>query len=511
MTQADSLQERIFAFLMNPQTHGGASVTRVDTHAASVFLAEKHAYKIKKAIRYPYLDYSDLAKRKTACFEELVVNRVFAPDLYLDVIPITRMNDRIALGGDGEAIEWAVVMRRFDEHSTLDQLASRKEISTSLADALGRMVARIHSAAPLFAANVWIERLAGFIHDNDLELRETDLFRREELEFLRDHSMMQLDHVRALLMERGSRGFVRKAHGDLHLGNVALINGDPVAFDAIEFDPLIAAGDILYDLAFLLMDLIERGLPEAANIVLNRYLIEMDDNRHLDGLATFPLFLSLRSAIRAKVVAAKLRQQTSNAKSQIRAQAKKYFDYALHFIAPARPQLIAIGGPSGTGKSILAKSLAHYILPPPGAVVLRSDIERKRMFGVAETTPLPSSAYTAEVSASVYDRLCDKTLRTIAAGHSAIVDAVFGEESERNLIETVAKKTNTNFHGLFLVADFQVRLDRLSRRVNDASDANAAIARRQEKYASAPTRWASIDATGELENTHNQALSIARA
>lgn len=511
MTQADSLQEQVFAFLMNPQTHDGVSVTRIDTHAASVFLAGKYAYKVKRAVQFPYLDYSDLEKRKAACFQELDINRAFAPDLYLKVLPITKVNDGLALGGDGEAIEWAVVMRRFDEHSTLDQLALRNEIGNALADKLGRMVARLHIAAPPFDANAWIQRLAGFIRDNDFELRgRPGLFSEDELKFLCNHSMMQLEKILPVLAERGSHGFIRKAHGDLHLGNIALINGSPVAFDAIEFDPLIAAGDVLYDLAFLLMDLIERGLPEKANIVLNRYLIETNNNEHLSGLTALPLFLSLRAAIRAKVSIAKLQQSTGKTKSEICEQAKQYFKQAVRFIAPPQPKLIAVGGLSGTGKSALAKALASHIPPSPGAIIFRSDVERKHMFGVAETTPLSDSAYTAEINAKVYDRLCHKARLTIAAGHSAIVDAAFLEESERYEIEAVTAETNTRFRGLFLAADLQTRLSRVSRRLNDASDADAAVVERQEQRVSKSVGWASINAAGDHNNTLTQALSAVR-
>lgn len=512
VTPSEISQAEVFSFLMDPITTGGSPIKRIDTHAASVFLIANKAYKIKKAIRFPYLDYSTLEKRRAACLRELEVNRPFAPELYIGVIPITKASKGLSIGGDGEPIEWAVVMQRFDDRLTLDQLAIRGEISDALANELGIMIAKLHNVARTFEPTDWVTHLDKFLFDNDLEIRESpDLFNASKVNLLRDLSTSSLARIRPLLKERGANGFIREVHGDLHLGNIALIDGKPVAFDAIEFDPLIAAGDILYDLAFLLMDLIERELPEKANIVLNRYLIEMNDNQHLDGLAAFPLFLSLRSTIRAKVMAAKLRQQLSDAKLDAITLAKKYFDYALQFIAPPRPKLIAIGGLSGTGKSVLAKSLAHYILPSPGAVVLRSDIERKRMFDISETTLLPDSAYTLEVSASVYDRLCHKASRVLEAGHSVIVDAVFAEESERNSVETIAKKTNTDFHGLFLIADLQVRLDRLSRRVNDASDANAAVARRQENYASAPDRWILIDANGEHQNTLNQALCAGRA
>ena len=197
-------------------------------------------------------------------------------------------------------------MRRFDENATLDHLADRGKIDAALADALARAVAAAHADAPVVEAEPWIEALADFIAQNDAAFREMpDLFDPAAAAELTRNSRAFLDRMRPLLLARGEQGFVRRGHGDLHLGNIALIDGAPVPFDAIEFDPLIAAGDVLYDLAFLLMDLVERGLIEPANVVLNRYLAETRRDENLDALAALPLFMSLRAAIRAKVTAAR--------------------------------------------------------------------------------------------------------------------------------------------------------------------------------------------------------------
>ena len=250
-------------------------------------------------------------------------------------------------------------------------------------------------------------------------------------------------------------------------------------FDAIEFDPKIATGDVLYDLAFLLMDLIERGLKPAANIVLNRYLSETRRAEDLDALAALPLFLSLRAAIRAKVAADARGRRAPNARD-IEQSARAYFALAGRLLAPPPPRLLAVGGLSGTGKSLLARALAAEILPEPGAVVLRSDVERKALFGLAETDRLPQTAYAREVTARVYAALTDKARRVLAAGHSAIVDAVFADAGERAAIAQAARPGE--FHGLFLTADLSVRLARVGERKGDASDADAAVARQQEQY-----------------------------
>ena len=280
-----------------------------------------------------------------------------------------------------------------------------------------------------------------------------------------------------------------------------MLDGAPVLFDAIEFDPRIATADVFYDLAFLLMDLIERGLNAAANIVLNRYLIETQRTDDLDALAALPLFLSVRAAIRAKVTAA--RRTPSAEHARIEQSARAYFALAGKLLAPPPPMLLAVGGLSGTGKSLLARALAPAILPAPGAVLLRSDVERKILFGVGETERLPETAYAPPVTAKVYATLADKARRVLAAGHSAIVDAVCARRDERALIAQAA--AGATFHGLFLTADLDVRLARVGAREADASDADAAVARRQEQYDLGTMQWISVDASGSPEETLRRA------
>jgi aminoglycoside phosphotransferase family enzyme/predicted kinase len=496
-------QDAVFAFLAAPATHGGHEVRRIDTHAASVFLAGDRAYKVKRAVRFPFLDYSSLAKRKAACDAELDVNKPFAAELYLRVVPITRETDgRLALGGAGEPVEWAVEMVRFDESRTLDHVADTRGIDDPLAEALAATVLRMQDKAPRADAAIWVGALESYVGQNTDAFRENpDLFEPDAAARLDNKSREALQSVRPLLLKRGDLGLVRRGHGDLHLGNIALIEGQPIPFDAIEFNPLIASGDVLYDLAFLLMDLVERGLDRAANIVLNRYFASADRLEDIDALAALPLFMSLRAAIRAKTTAARLPHATADKRDEIETAAKTYFRLANDLITPQPPTLVAVGGLSGTGKSVLARSLASSVPPAPGALVFRSDVQRKKHFRVGETEPLPPDAYRPEVSAAIYRTLHALAARALAAGHSAIVDAVYAGPEERAAAASAASNSKDRFRGLFLVADLATRVRRVGARTADASDADADVARRQEGYDLGEMRWQTVDANGSPEDT----------
>jgi aminoglycoside phosphotransferase family enzyme/predicted kinase len=510
MADGSDSQDEVLAFLADPAAHGGRKVRRIDTHAASVFLDDERALKVKRAVRFPFLDYSTLEKRKAACEAELQVNAPYAPQIYRGVVPITRDDGgKLAVNGSGATVEWAVEMARFDENCTLDHIA--KEIDFTLADALGRVVAAAHRRAQPLDGNLWIDALDSHIDERAEAFRQHPrIFPRDDVLALARKTRAAYEQITPLLRERNRDGFARRIHGDLHLGNIVLLGGKPVLFDAIEFSDIIASGDVLYDLAFLLMDLLERGLEQPANIVFNRYLAETRHPEDLDGLAALPFFLSMRAAIRAKVTAARLERAPPMERRDIARVASKYFTFAIRAIAPPLPHLVAVGGLSGTGKSQLAQSLAPDLEPMPGAVVVRSDLERKALLGAAETEKLSASAYTPEVTARIYATLAEKARRILAAGHSAIIDAVFAQEQERAVVAAAGTSAKSPLRGLFLTADLDTRLKRVGARRADASDADAAVAKSQETYDIGRLGWAPIDASGTPENTRKLALSALR-
>ncbi|MBR0826242.1 AAA family ATPase [Bradyrhizobium manausense] len=487
-------QERVFAFLSRRGT------TRIDTHAASVFLDGKRALKIKRAVRFPFLDYSTLDKRRDACEEEIRINRPLAPQIYHRVVAITEDRDgSLSIGGNGTPVEYAVEMARFDETRTLDHLAKAGQLPDGLAADVANAIAASHAIAARVETPAWVASIPSLIDGNSEGLRAGGHLAVDEIEALTKASHRALARISSTLEERSRQGFVRRCHGDLHLANIVVIDERPVLFDAIEFDQNIASVDVLYDLAFAVMDLLRYGQQQAASILFNQYLATTPAE-HLDGLGALPLFLSIRAAIRAEVVLARLKRPHVD-QGEIVADARGYFKLAQALIEPPAPRLIAVGGLSGTGKSLLARMLAPAVGPPPGAVVLRSDTLRKRLFGVADSERLPPAAYEPDVTARVYDTLAERARQVLAQGHSALIDAVFAQEPERDAMAALARACNAPLTGFFLVADLATRQARISRRQNDASDATAEVAALQEHYNIGNVGWNTIDASGTSEQT----------
>ncbi|WP_127091549.1 AAA family ATPase [Aquabacter cavernae] len=486
-------QAAVFALLADPRTHGGAPVTRIDTHAASVFLAGPDAYKVKRAVRFPFLDFSTLEKRHAACTGEMEVNRANAPMLYLGLVPVTRTPQGLALGGGGEVVEWAVHLRRFDETKTLDRL-DPESLTDPLLASLAARILDSHGRAKVRTDPRWID---AFVQEARATLADL-MTAGDGLGPVNAYGAdveQALAVLAPLLRARGTAGAVRRCHGDLHLRNIALVDGAPVLFDAIEFNEAIATCDVLYDLAFLLMDLWHRGLPVPANRLLNRYVWGTPEPAALlDGLAALPLFLSLRAAIRAKVAVDLARRATDGADTAC-AEARSYFETARALLAPGgSPLLLAIGGLSGTGKSTLAARLAPGIGGAPGAIHLRSDIERKRLFGCGELERLPPDAYGAEATARTYTQMRTLAAHALKAGRSVILDAVHARPEERSALADLAAAHGAPFHRVWLEAPRDLLHSRVEARRDDASDATAAVVDLQAGFDVGPLDWPRLDA-----------------
>jgi aminoglycoside phosphotransferase family enzyme len=509
MGAADPNQTKVIAFLSDPGSYTPApgSVERIDTHGAIIFLAGDKAYKIKRQVKLAYLDFSTLGKRQKTCQREVEINRKTAPDLYLGVIPITcQDNGSLQFGGEGEPVEWAVEMERFEQKNLFDVMATEDRLPLELMAPLAAHIHDYHDNAPPDPANDGTskpEQVVASIVDA-LSFAAASL-NQQAVGAFSDRLQSTLETMAPLLSRRAAAGYVRRCHGDLHLRNIVLLDGKPTLFDAIEFDEELATIDVLYDLAFLLMDLWHRGKRRHANTVLNRYFWRNGDPENLSGLAALPLFLSMRAGVRAMVCVDRLKVTELAAMPETNEELISYFRLAQDFLNPAGPRLVAVGGLSGTGKSTLAAAIAPLFGSAPGALHLRSDVERKLLFGTEPEEPLGANAYEPDVTARVYNTMYEKAELALAAGHPVIMDAVFAQEDQRADAERVAIAAGVPFDGLWLTAPKQVMIARVDTRTHDASDADSEVVKQQLSYDIGDLQWRVLDAGGESGETRDVA------
>jgi hypothetical protein len=460
---------------------GLAGRAPLETHISAVFVGDDTVFKLRKAVKLPFLDFTTLAERKRTALRELELNAPAAPGLYRDVVAVLRRADgTLALDGPGpgEPVDWVLRMARVPEADFLGAVVARGGLSPALLDALGDAVAAYHQGlgpAPGDGA----ESQRRLTRRNLRSARMSGLPAADVEQWLAG-MQAQLDARAGWLSARSEAGFFRRCHGDLHLGNLCLWQGRPVPFDALEFDEDLGTTDIGYDLAFLLMDLERRVDRAAANRVLCRYLARTGDYGLVAGL---PLFLAQRAIVRAFVASG-----LGNAP-----EARAYMDMALAYLCPAPPAVLAVGGLQGTGKSTLARALAPQLGPAPGAVVLRSDELRKRRHGVAPEARLPQAAYAEAEGRAVFAELNRAVSELIAGGHAVVADAMFLNPADRAGVRAAAAPAP--FLGVWLQAPLALLEARIAARREDASDATVAVLRRAAAADPGAIDWVRVDAT----------------
>jgi aminoglycoside phosphotransferase family enzyme/predicted kinase len=487
-------QGDVLAFLTSPATHGGLKtpVRVVQTHISEVVLAGERAYKLKRAVRLPYVDFSTPERRLAACYRELELNRRTAPTIYRAVRRITRERDgRLAFDGAGALVDAVVEMNRFDEATLFDAMAQRHQLTPSLLTALAGTIARFHACAAVDHSGGGAANIAAVLDINRRSLAAAGIFDCGEVAAY-DTMVTRAFAVHANRLDARERaGKVRRCHGDLHLRNICLVDGVPTLFDCIEFDDALATIDVLYDLAFVLMDLWHRDLATGANLVLNRYLDQSDET---DGLPLLPFFMSLRAMVRAHVGATQADVQEGPQRQAAVEAARAYLRLARELLLPRPVRLVAIGGLSGTGKSTLAAAIADRIGVAPGARVISSDRIRKRIYGVSVETRLPLEAYAREVSEQVYHCAAEEVGRIVSGGNAAVAEAVFDRKEDRERIEQRARDAGVPFTGFWLEAPPEAMLGRVTARRGDASDATVDVVQAQLARDTGPIGWVRIDA-----------------
>ena len=471
-------QTEVAAFL-----HRLAGIDPIETHISLVYIGADTVWKLKKAVRLSFLDFTRLDDRLHFIERELAINQAAAPGLYRDVAPIRRPPDGgLTLDGPDNfpVVDWVLRMSPIQPGDFLPDVAAQGRLDPPLLDALGDAIAAYHAALPPLCDVLPDMRLT--VIGNARAARDTNL-PTETIGQWESAASAALDRLTGWDTARSAAGFVRRGHGDLHLGNLCLWQGRPVPFDALEFDERLATTDIGYDLAFLLMDLDVRVARSAANRVLNRYIARSADVGLLRGL---PVFLSMRALIRAHV----------DARAGHSDSASRYLAASLAYLSPPSPIVVAVGGLPGAGKSTLARLLAPDLGAAPGALIIRSDEIRKRQAGVPPEQRLPPSAYGPDASRAVFAELAEMVATAASAGHAVIADATFMDPGHRSMVAAAARLAGAPFVGLWLEAPLAELERRVAARVGDASDATVDVLRSAARRDPGPTVWRGPDPLG---------------
>ena len=458
----------------------------IETHISWVLLTGTYAYKIKKPVNLGFLDFSTLDKRKFYCFEELRLNRRFAPHMYLDVVSIRGTPQSPCFGGSGEIIEYAVKMREFPQSCLLSKIADEQHLQTTHVDSLAEVISKFHKRTDAAESNRHfsvVDNIFNWSRENfdTLESTMPESVLPDYFQSLKAWCLDLSFERRSYMEERLVNGFIRECHGDLHLGNIAIIDGQITLFDGIEFNPQLRWIDTMSEVAFVVMDLCVRGYPHFAWRLINHYVSVTGDYA---GIAILRYYVVYRALVRAKIEALGVasRNDQNNCQYGPFQDAVRYLDLAQFWTANTRSAIIVMHGLSGSGKSTVASQLAEFL----GGIQIRSDVERKRLFDLKPNahsdSPLEQGIYTSDATLQTYAQLADLTDNLVKAGVSVIVDASFLKRCYRNQFKRLARKNKVAYIVLCCDAPISVLRDRINRRRathKDPSEANIEVLEQQ--------------------------------
>ena len=459
------------------------SIQVLQTHISYIFLTGKYAYKLKKPVNLGFLDFSTLEKRQYYCQQELALNQPIAPDIYLDVLPITQQGNQLELNGKGEIIDYVLKMHQFPQSALLSVMEKEGQLSESLLVQLGKRVATFHQKA---TTNDYIcqfgkpDQIAEGIHNNYQQTEKYIGITQTEKQFQETKAFTDqiLQTQSSLLQERVNQGFIRECHGDLHLKNICWWQDKIQLFDRIEFNEPFRFVDVMYDVAFTVMDLEFRGCPALANVFLNYYLEQTGD---WEGMQVLPLYLTRQAYVRAKVNSLLLDdpQVSEPEKQKAREQASQYYHFAWQYTQPQAGHLWMMSGLSGSGKTTIAREIAKQY----NAIHLRSDAVRKHLAGIEVDSAGSDDIYTPEMTEKTYHRLLDLGLLLATKGWSVILDAKYDQQALRQAVITKAQQYNLPLQIIYCDAPMAVLRDRVAQRKGDISDATPDLLAQQQAKA----------------------------
>ncbi|NEX14770.1 MAG: hypothetical protein C1941_08790 [Prosthecochloris sp.] len=457
--------------------HPVEKIEVVETHISLVFLTGTYAYKIKKAVNLGFLDFSSLENREHFCREELRLNRRLCKELYLDVLPVTIQGESVMIGGKGSIIDFVVKMLQFDRTKEVDTLLASNRITGDHIDRISQIVSAFHESAPAAgpdSAYGRAEILIKPIRDNftEAERLKSQLQEKVLLKRLKQWTENEYSRLMPLFAERKANGAVRECHGDMHTGNMVLWKKNVMIFDCIEFNPLLSTIDVMSEIAFLIMDLEHSGHPEYAWRFLNNYLSLTGD---YEGLPLLRFYKTYRAMVRAKVTAIRhLQEENREEKEKTLAEHYSYISTALTCSSPAHPGLILTCGVSGSGKTSVAREIASHI----PTIHIRSDIERKRLFGLKQFDrsgrDLGREMYSEKSSSRTYTRLFEIASTCLMNGYTVIVDATFLRREERERFMALSRKAQCPVIILNCTAPVKLLEKRVTTRNQSGGDASEA-------------------------------------
>ncbi len=462
--------------------HEVSGIDVIETHISWVVLTGPFAYKIKKPVNLGFVDFLTLSRREFCCHEELRLNRRLAPQLYRGVVEICGTAEDPIVAGTGEPIEFAIQMEQFSQENLLSRCLSEGRLTTHHIDSLADEIADFHARVAIAESKGEFgtpRRVLEPVNENFRHLVATtdDPDTKATLHHLQDWSKTEFERLRDTFVGRRESGFVRECHGDMHLGNMILDDKQVVIFDCIEFNDDLRWIDVLSEVAFCVMDLEDRGVPEFGHRLLNRYLERTGDYA---GLVVFRFYSAYRALVRAKVAALRCHQAgiTPVEQDSLRAESASYLELGSKYAVPSPPALVITHGFSGSGKTTGTQEVVDAF----GAVRIRSDVERKRLYGACDSSNDTSGLYSQDATTTTYNELARLADLLIQAGYTTVIDATFLSKSHRMQFCEIADKHDVEFRILDFQASNATMADRIEQRKQaqtDASDADVQVLRNQ--------------------------------
>ncbi|MGA7934063.1 MAG: AAA family ATPase [Kovacikia sp.] len=479
----ETLLPNLIQQMMQPEFYPhpvAESIQLIQTHVSYVLLTGDYAYKVKKPVNFGFLDFSTLDKRHHFCHEELRLNQRGAAELYLEVLPITQMGEKFELNGAGEPVEYVVKMRQFPEGTLFSDLFDQGKLTAELLERLAQVLAQFHAKGEIN------DHIRSFGKVSQIRLAIDENYEQTESYIGGPQTQAQFDETHqytdrlfaeqeALFDSRIQHNWIRECHGDVHLRNIALWHDEILLFDCIEFNEPFRFVDVMFDIAYIVMDLDARDRRDLSNLFLNAYIEQTGD---WEGLQVLPLYLSRQSYVRAKVTSFLLNDPSIPAavKQSSKETAARYYRLAWQYTQPRQGSLTLMAGLSGSGKSTVARNLAQQT----GAIHIRSDAVRKHLAGIPLEARGGADLYTSEMSQKTYDRLLELGITLAKQGYSVILDAKYDRQPLRQAVIDQATSHQIPLKILYCTAPLEVLQERLHNRTGDVSDATADLLPQQQ-------------------------------